>query len=138
MTQQLDRYESGLCVECNKKHLEYNDRCKQHFEEHIKQEYQTKLKYIDTIYVAGVNKSTNRYWDAGHWNQFNCYFINNEYQLERIWFGQSTKAPHWNKSKRCFTNRVLGMDRIFDIVNALGYYLFNDGYKFKEKFLSGV
>lgn len=110
--------------------------------------YQEVLKDVKVIYVAGVKKSTNRYWDAGHWNTFNVYFINSDSELELIWFAGShmsakdmSEVPHWKKTSKenrsyHFTNRVLGMDRIFDIVYSLGMYLFNDGYKFKEEFLS--
>lgn len=123
---------------CKKKALEYNNYCQVHHNEYRKKEYQEALKDVKTIYVAGVHKSTNRYWDAGHWNQFNCYFINKSGELERIFFGQSNQAPHWDNKKMVFRNRVLGMDRIFDIVNSLGYYLFDNGYKFKEQWLSGT
>lgn len=129
------RYNIGLCEYCKKKHLEYSYQCQQHNNKMYKLEYQRELKDIKTIYVVGTNVSTNRNWDRGHWNRFNCYYIkDNEPHL--IHFGNSSECPHWNKSKMEFQNSVLGMDRVFDIVHSLGSYLFNDGYKFKEKFLS--
>ena len=110
--------------------------------ESSKEYYQEVLKDVKTIYVVGVKKSTNRNWDAGHWNTFSMYFINKQNTLEIIWFGDDKDKPaHWKKTEKLdrmyhFKDRVLGMDRIFDIVYGLGMFLFNDGYKFKEEFLS--
>jgi hypothetical protein len=136
-TKQLeDRYEQGLCAYCDKEHLEYNQFCMKHLAENKKSYYQDALKDIKKIYIAGCHKSTNIRWDAGMWNRFNCYFINKDLELERIFFGQVKDVPHWDNKKFNFRNSVIGSDRVFEIAYGLGMYLFNDGYKFKDEFLS--
>ena len=133
------------CQNCNKKAIDeqyYNYAlCQEHENLRVKQELKEELKGIKDIYVVGLSKSTNRNWDSGHWNNFQCYYIKNN-EPKRIWLSFAD-AAHWKKPKPdykggYFHNSVLGMDRIFDIVYSLGIYLYNDGYHFKEHFLSSL
>lgn len=126
------RYLSGLCEDktCKKKKLLHNSHCQHHYNENSKREYQQALKDVKTIYVAGVRMS------RGMWSSFKLYYINADQQLEIIFFGNNNEAFHWSRSKHVFEDSVVGMNRVFDIVYGLGCYLFNDGYKFKEEFLS--
>lgn len=107
-----------------------------------KEYYQDVLKDVKKLYVAGVKRGTNPNWDRGIWRLFNVYFINKDNELERVWFGNDKDVPScWSQSKNenlkwYFKENVLGSDRVFEIVYSLGIFLFNDGYKFKEEFLS--
>lgn len=135
------------CQKCNKKsitdkYFEYEDPlCQEHEDLRVKAELKEKLKDIKNIYVVGLNKSSNSHWDRGLWNNFQCYYIKDNEPI-RIWLYQADKS-HWIKPKPDFKggyfhNSVLGMDRVFDIVYGLGYWLFDDGYRFKEHFLSSL
>ena len=133
------------CLKCNKKAIDkpyYNESlCQDHENLRVKEILKKELKGIKNIYVVGLNKSTNRNWDAGHWNNFQCYYIKNK-ELHRIWLYFADSA-HWINPKPDFKggyfhNSVLGSDRIFEIVYSLGYWLYDDGYHFKEHFLSSL
>ena len=133
------------CLNCNKKSIDkpyYSESlCQEHENLRVKQELKEKLKDVKTIYVVGISKSTNSNWDRGHWNNFQWYYIKDN-DLVRIWLYFADQA-HWINPKPdikggYFHNSVLGMDRVFDIVYSLGYWLFDDGYRFKENFLNSL
>lgn len=109
-----------------------------------KKYWQNELKDVDTIYVVGIKRGTNAYYDRGIWRKFRLYYIKNG-ELREIWIEDDDHPPEWiprHKTRSCkwvggyFESRVLGMDRTFQIVYSLGRWLYGDGYKFKVRFLS--
>lgn len=102
-----------------------------------KRELQEELKDIKTLYIVGITKGTNPRWDRGIWRTFRVYYLKDG-ELRNI-FINSEKDDYpscWNPKKGLFESRVLGMDRVLDIVSSLGEWLFNDPYRFKGVFLS--
>lgn len=135
---------------CNKStgHEYLYDYCQEHIDKIIKDEYREELRYLKKnqelpnlkLYVVGIDKGSGN-WDRGIWRKFSIYYLKDK-RLTRIWLSNAD-CPHWVKPKEnlkggYFEDRVLGMDRIFDIVYSLGMWLFNDGYYFDSEFLSSL
>ena len=142
-----------IAKDCKRNQInEYEQLCIKHTTQVIKEKYQQELKYHKSnkdlphikLYVVGIDKGKGS-WDRGIWRKFSIYYMKrygNHHELTRIWLGYAD-CPHWVKPKPefkggYFEDRVLGMDRVFDIVYNLGIWLFNDGYYFDSEFLSGV
>jgi len=105
-----------------------------------KEELRKELENVGTLYVVGIGKDKN-----GIWNRLRVYYIKDG-ELRQIYFSPDDKdvPPHWKPRKRTkngwtggyFYSNVIGSDRVFEIVYGIGMWLFNDGYKFKDVFLS--
>ncbi len=101
-----------------------------------REELKKELKDVKILYVVGRKKGTNPNWDRGIWREFNIYYIKDG-ELKRIYFDENEECPvYWKKKKGCFICRALGTDRVFEIVYDLGFWLFGDGYHFKDVFLN--
>lgn len=102
-----------------------------------KEELKKELEGINKLYVVGIKRGSNPKWDKGIWQTFRIfYFKDNEIKEIVINENEKDKPTCWNEKKKIFESRVLGSDRVFEIIYELGRWLFNDGYKFKGIFLS--
>ncbi len=104
-----------------------------------KQELQEELAGVKNLYVAGAGMS------QGVWNRFNVHYIKNG-ELYKIYIDEPDEGiACWRERKLnkageykggYFYSNTIGEDRTFKIVYDLGLWLFQNGYYFKDRFLS--
>jgi hypothetical protein len=102
-----------------------------------KEDLKRELENVSAIYAVGITKGTNPNWDKGIWRTFRLFYIKDGILNSIIIDEEDAKnCPYWNARKKVFESRVLGSNRVFGIVYGLSNWLFGDGYKLKEQFLS--
>ena len=101
-----------------------------------KEEYQKELKNIRNLYIVGIKKGTNPLWDKGVWRKYRVFYLKKN--TLNLFYPECKKdCPlYWDPKAGIFNCRALGTSRVFEIVYNIGRWLYQDGYRFKDNFLS--
>jgi len=111
-----------------------------------KEELARELENVKTLYFVGIHYSHGG--AVAGWTRFRIYYVKDG-ELEQIYFPSGAKEypPYWvplhqTRSGRWiggyFECRIWGVNRCFWIAHCLSRWLYDQDYRFKEKFLSWI